>query len=91
MPRTYVKIEYFEFIELRGTVTIDEFAAKFSLPRAQAATWLSKWTGRGYLTWEPPKSKIRFGGDVGRPKGLGYSMGKKWWGELVYGASRGPV
>jgi len=87
MPRTYIKIEYFQFIELKGSVTIDEFAKKFGLRRAYAATWLSKWTGKGYLTLLPPKSRVRYAGKVGRPKGSGYRLGPKWWGELVYGAS----
>ena len=86
--RVYIKTEYFEWIELKETVTIDEFATKFGLPRAQAATWLSKWSGRGYLTHLPPKSGIRMAGEVGRPKGAGYSMGEKWWGDLVYGANQ---
>ena len=87
MPRTYIKIEYFQFIEMRGSVTIDEFKNKFGIPRAQAATWLSKWAGRGYLTWLQPKIGIRFSGERGRPRGSGYSVGPKWWGELVYGSS----
>lgn len=88
MPRTYIKIEYFQYIEMKGSVTVDEFASKFGLKRDTAASWLSKWTGKGYLKPLPPKSRIRFAGEVGHPKGAGYSMGPKWWGELVYGASR---
>ena len=87
MPRAYIKIEYFEFIELKGSVTIEEFAAKFGMPRNHAAIWLSKWKGKGYLAQEPPPKKIRFAGEVGRPKGGGYTMGPRWWGELVYGSS----
>ena len=87
MPRTYIKIEYFQWIEMRGSVTIDEFAGKFGLKRPYAATWLSKWTGKGYLTPLPPRSKVRYAGEVGRPKSAGCRLGPKWWGELVYGTS----
>ncbi len=87
MPRTYIKIEYFQYIEMKGSVTIDEFVKKFGLPRASAAVWLSKWSGRGYLTQGPRVNRFRFGGDVGRPKRGGYRVGPKWWGELVYGSS----
>ena len=87
MPRTYVKVEYFQFIELRGSVTIDQFAGKFGMPKHHAAVWLSRWAGRGYLTTLPPKSKIRMAGEVWRPKGGGYRIGPKWWGEMVFGSS----
>ncbi len=86
MPRTYIRMEFFQYIELEESVTIDEFAAKFGISRNYAATWLSKWTGRGYLTHLPPKSRTKMAGDIGRPKGAGYSMGKKWWGEMVFGS-----
>lgn len=86
MPRTYIKVEYFQYIELVGSVTIDEFKDKFGLKRQYAATWLSKWAGRGYLARIPSKTRIRFAGEVGRPKCAGYSMGSKWWGELVHGS-----
>ena len=86
IPRTYIKIEYFQFIEMRDSVTIDEFVGKFGIPRAHAAVWLSKWAGRGYLTQDPPKQKFRLAGERGRPKGGGYRIGPKWWGELVYGS-----
>ena len=86
IPRTYIKIEYFQYIELVGSVTIDEFAVKFRLPKNSAAVWLSKWTGRGYLTDNTPKSRRRIGGQLGRPKGGGYKIGPEWWGKLVYGA-----
>ncbi len=86
MPRTYIKVEYFQYIEMKGSVTIDEFMKKFGLKRPYAATWLSKWTGKGYLATLPSKKKIRYAGEVGRPKGGGYSMGPKWWGNMVYGA-----
>ncbi len=89
MPRSYITIEYFEYIELKESVTIDEFAAKFGLARKSAAVWLSNWTRRGYLIHDPPKRKIRMSGEMGRPKGGGYRIGLKWWGETVYGASRG--
>ena len=79
-------MEYFQYIELKGSVTIDEFAKKFWMPRNSAAVWLSKWTGRGYLSHDAPKSRRRIGGQLGRPKGGGYRLGDKWWGELVYGA-----
>ncbi len=87
MPRTYVKIEYFQYIELKGSVTIDQFVSKFGIKRAYAASWLSKWAGRGYLTQGPPKSKIRMAGEVGRPRGGGYRIGPKWWGEMIFGSS----
>lgn len=91
MPRTYIRIEYFEFIEKMGSVTVDEFASKFGLARKSAAVWLSSWAGRGYLTQELPKSKMRMAGEMGRPKGGGYRIGPKWWGERVYGANRSSV
>lgn len=87
MPRTYIKVEYFQFIELKGSVTIDEFVTKFGLPRKSAAVWLSNWTRRGYLTALPRKKKFILAGERGRPAGGGYCLGPKWWGELVYGAS----
>ena len=71
---------------MKGSVTIDEFAKKFGIPRAHAAVWLSKWAGKDYLTTLPRKSKIIMAGQRGRPKGGGYSIGPKWWGEMVYGA-----
>lgn len=83
MPRTYIKIEYFQFIQARGSVTIDEFAKKFSLPRASAAVWLSKWAGRGYLKQEYTQERT---GSPGRPRGGGYTLGDKWWGDLVHGS-----
>ena len=88
MPRTYITIEYFEYIELKGSVTVDELAAKFGLARTSAAVWLSNWAGRGYLTQSPPKSKLRIAGVMGRPRGGGYRIGPKWWGERVYGTSK---
>lgn len=90
MPRTYIKIEYFEFIEKKGSVTIDEFANKFWIKRNSAASWLSTWAGKGYLKSIPVKGRVRFAGDVGRPKVAGYTIGQKWWGDLVYGASNKP-
>ena len=89
MPKTYITIEYFEYIELKGSVTIDEFAAKFGLARKSAAVWLSNWAGRGYLTQDPPKRRIRMAGEIGRPKGGGYRVGPKWWGERIYRSSKG--
>lgn len=85
IPRTYIKIEQFQYIELKGSVTIDEFARKFGLPKKSAAVWLSRWAGRGYLTQGPPKTRRRVAGQIGRPKGGGYRLGPKWWGELAYG------
>ncbi len=85
VPRTYIKVEYFQWIELRGSITIDEFAAKFGIPRKHAAVWLSKWAGKGYLTLLPRKQKFILAGERGRPKSGGYKLGPKWWGEMVYG------
>ena len=87
MPRTYIKVEYFQWIELKGIVTIDEFAKKFGIPRAHAAVWLSGWAGRGYLTTLPRKKKFILAGERGRPPSGGYRLGPKWWGEKVYGTS----
>ena len=85
MPRTYIKVEYFQYIQLMEVVTIDQFAKKFGIPRKHAAVWLSKWAGKGYLTQDPP---VRMAGYVrqGRPAGGGYRLGKKWWGDLVHGS-----
>ena len=83
-----ITIEYFKYIEMREGVTIDEFVAKFGLPKKSAAVWLSKWAGWGYLTQDPPSSRIRMAGEIGRRAGGKYRTGPKWWGERVYGASR---
>lgn len=83
MPRKYVTIEYFEYIEIKGSVTVDEFASKFGIPKEQAATWLAKWATKGYLVREKLGPEKR----VGRRRGT-YRTGSKWWGRLVYGASR---
>ena len=91
MPRTYIKTEYFEWIEIKGSVTIDEFAVKFGISKQYAGIWLSRWAGKGYLTLLPPKSKMRLAGHIGRPKGAGYRLGPKWWGEKVYDSAGGFV
>ncbi len=87
MPRTNIKIEYFQFIELKGSVTIDEFKDKFGLKRDYAASWLSKWTGKGYLSILPRVKTRIMAGEVGRPVHGGYRLGKKPWGDLVYGSA----
>ena len=86
--RVYVKTEYFEYIEMKEGITIDEFVAKFGLPRKSAAVWLSNWAGRGYLTQDPPSTRTRLAGEVGRRAGGKYKVGPKWWGELVYGGNQ---
>lgn len=91
MPRTYIKIEYFEFIEKMGSVTVEEFAQRMWISRAYAASWLSKWARKDYLTLEPYQGSTRtIRKERGRPRGsLGrYRNGPKWWGELAYGANR---
>ena len=91
MPRTYIKVEYFQYIEQKGSVTVTEFSGKFGLPRGQAANWLSRWTGRGFLRFESydGKTKGRKRRLVGRPKDSRgrYYLGKNWWGELVHGSA----
>ena len=89
LPRTYVKAEYFQYIEQRGSVSVAEFALKFGLKKRSAATWLSNWVRRGYLKHvnSPDYLKpVRLAGELGRPEGSHgvYTMGEKWWGELIY-------
>lgn len=90
MPRNWITIEYFSYIELRGPVTAEEFAHKFGLPQSQAATWLSKWAGKGYLTREKAvgRSRIVVGKKKPGAKVGEYRIGPRWWGALVYGASK---
>ena len=87
MPNPRITREYFEYIELKGSVTVDEFVAKFGIPKRSAAVWLSNWAGRGYLTQNPPSKRVRMAGEVGRRPGGGYRCGPKWWGERMYGSS----
>lgn len=77
--RPYAHREAFEFIELRGGVTVEEFALKFGILKSSAATWLSKKTSQGYLKWEQCENT----GTPGRPKGR-YVIGEKWWGEEFF-------
>lgn len=90
MPRTYIKIEYFQYIEMKSSVTVDEFAQKMCISRAYAASWLSKWAGKGYLTRDRDESGDR--SSIGRkrvgPRTGRYRVGPKWWGELAYGANK---
>ena len=93
MPRTYVKAEYFQYIEKKGSVTVDDLAKRFGLSKEHAASWLSKWAGKRYLTLMPRAKgtsvKVKEGGKRGRPRGPygHYVIGPFWWGELVYDSS----
>lgn len=82
--------EAFRYIELMQAegVTAEQLAEKLGLRPSSAASWLSKWTSRGYL------KHIKFKGHVpyttlrhyrgGRPKGSTgkYTIGDRWWGDL---------
>jgi len=85
--RVYINYEAFELIERRGSITPAELAKHFGTKVSSAASWLSKWTGKGYLKWEPgPKIPREHRRGCGRPLGSGgrYRIGKKWWGELAF-------
>lgn len=87
----YLNSEAFTFIELskENGVTVQGLAAKIGIPRAQAATWLSIWTRRGFLKYVPPEGpKERTGWrSRGRPKGtMGrYMLGSKEWASYRHG------
>ena len=85
-----ISAEAFEFIELRKEegVTADILAKKLGLPPRQVATWLSKWTKRGFLQYIPLEGKVERTGwrGRGRPKGQGrYVLGKKEWASYAHG------
>ena len=91
MPKVYINYEAFELIERRGKITARELAKHIGVKESSAATWLSKWAKRGYLTWVPrvdkPKKHTK---KPGRPIGSGgsYRLGEKWWGGLAYDVNK---
>lgn len=91
MPRTYINYEAFELIERRGSITAQELAKHIGVKKDSAASWLSKWTKRGYLRWVPgpevPRTHRR---GTGRPRGTAgsYELGEKWWGELAFDVNK---
>lgn len=91
MPRTYIKVEYFRYIEMKGSVTVTDLSGKFGFPRAQAAVWLSKWVAKGYLVYKPysgSSSRVTKRRGRGRPIGSRgrYHLSNKWWGDLIHGS-----
>lgn len=83
MPRVYIHMEGFEFVEARGTVSPEEFAQKFGIQVTSARSWLSKYAGKGYLKFVS-SSETNFVRKPGRPGGGKYGVGKKPWMELYY-------
>lgn len=85
--RTYINYEAFELIERRGSITPAELAKTLGVQVDSAASWLSKWTSKGYLKWVPGPGVVKeHRREPGRPRGSGgrYVIGKKWWGELAF-------
>ena len=82
--------EAFELIEQQKEegVTADYLAKKLGIPSRSAASWLSKWTRRGFLKYIPFKGneeRTEWRG-AGRPKGQGsYVLGSKEWSSYAHG------
>lgn len=89
MPR--MNYELFQFIEMRGSVTVDEVAKKFGMSKRSTATVLSRFTNyekdrikKHYLIYEQDTVRRRRAGRFG-PKNVSqgrYRIGPDWWGEL---------
>lgn len=88
MPRVYINYESFELIERREHITPKELAKAIGVKEHSAATWLSRWSKRGYLEYvHSPVHFSRKKGEKPGPRGY-YKIGKKWWGALVYESER---
>lgn len=83
MTRVYINQEGFELIERRQSVSPEAFAKKFGIKVNSARSWLSKWTKKGYLKFNPPSPDLTHYGP-GRPGGGTYSIGDREWNELYY-------
>ncbi len=88
--KTYINYEAFELIEKLGSITPAELAKHLGVKVDSAASWLSKWTSRGYLKWVPDATRMKNSSGKrksGRRKGS-YEIGVKWWGELALDVDR---
>lgn len=82
-PGSHLNREAFEYIELKGTVTVDQLAGKLGLTKKAAGSWLSRWVHAGYLA----HGEAKHAGMKGRPRAT-YIIGHKWWGEKVFASER---
>jgi len=95
MPR--MNYELFQYIELKGSVTVDDVVNKFGISKRSVATMLSRYTNfkkeevvKHYLVYEKGDEsrlqkvvrKSRYG-PKSRVRARGrYKIGPDWWGEL---------
>lgn len=86
-----VNYELFQYIEKKGSVTVDDVAAKFGLSRRSAATMLSRFTNydkdgikKHYLIRVTHHKVRKRLGRYGPKNALRswYKIGPDWWGEL---------
>lgn len=81
---------YIESMQAEG-VTAAQLAEKLGLKPRSAASWLSLWTGKGYLKFVKFEGHVPYTGkrawQGGRPKGSAgrYMIGEKWWGHIRLG------
>jgi hypothetical protein len=81
MGRAQIRREGFELIEVRTSVTPDEFAEKFGISLDTARHWLSRWTSKGYLKYVKPEKGVILA-VRGRPSGGKYEIGPRQWIDL---------
>ena len=88
--RTYINPDQFRYIEDCNGVTARQFAKAFGIHLQSARTWLSRWTGRGYLILyeRGSRKKGNTKGEFVTTEGIYKTNPEKWWGYFAYDSER---